>query len=450
MVFFCWGVLWFNTAVTYADEPPQLDYLFPAGGQQGTTVELEIGGYLDPWPVEVWTDCPGLKFEVVQDSFVHTATETESSPGILLYERKGIGKLVVEIDKDAPIGRHLVRVYTPYGTSSPMPFSVGYRQEQSDQEPNDIVDRAQPVSKLPVTINGRFWGDHARQVLSRDPRTGRTHFRSDTDTYAVTLEAGQWLIAATEAYALGYAIDTVLDLREANGAKLAHNNDVHFSTYDSFLAYQAEKSGTYFLQVLAFHLQRATSNQKADLVLRDSAVYRLTLSHGPYAQYTYPAAVQRGKKTLLQVYGINLPSPTGVLIHELDLFSRQSLDDHVLVTTPDFENPLRLGDCWTIQQSKKMSRMISVNWLSQYRCLLRSTVVSIGQATRIILRSLPKRTSSSLSCYRRPTMLTRCLVFCKLKIRMARSWFSTKRCIPVRAWYGKLLMTARSIFEPAS
>ena len=352
--FFLLGMLWFNTAVIYADEPPQLDYLFPAGGQQGTTVEIEIGGYLDPWPVEVWTDCPGLKFEVVQDSFVHTATETESSPGILLYERKGIGKLVVEIDKDAPIGHHLVRVYTPYGTSSPMPFSVGYREEKSDQEPNDIVDRAQLVSKLPVTINGRFWGDHARQVLSRDPRTGRMHFRSDTDTYAVTLEAGQWLIAATEAYALGYAIDTVLDLREANGAKLAHNNDVHFSTYDSFLAYQAEKSGTYFLQVLAFHLQRATSNQKADLVLRDSAVYRLTLSHGPYAQYTYPAAVQRGKKTLLQVYGINLPSPTGVLIHEMDLFSRQLLAGHVLVTTPSFENQLRLeivGDS-TIQENE--------------------------------------------------------------------------------------------------
>ena len=55
--YFLLGVLWFNTAVTYADEPPQLDYLFPAGGQQGTTVELEIGGYLDPWPVEVWSNC---------------------------------------------------------------------------------------------------------------------------------------------------------------------------------------------------------------------------------------------------------------------------------------------------------------------------------------------------------------------------------------------------------
>ena len=349
---FCLLAVWFNTVAMCADEPPQLDYLFPAGGQQGTTVELEIGGYLDPWPVEVWTDCPGLKFEVVKDAFVHTATETESSPGILLYERKGIGKLVVEIDEDAPIGRHLVRVYTPYGTSAPMPFVIGHRQEQSDQEPNDIVDRAQLISQLPVTINGRLWGDHARQVLSRDRLTGRVHFRTDTDTYAITLETGQWLIASTEAYALGYAIDTVLDLREANGAKLAHNNDVHFSTYDSFLAYRAEKSGTYFLQVFAFHLQRPTSNQKPDLLLRDSAVYRLTLSHGPHAQYTYPASVRRGEKTHLQVYGINLPSPTGVLIHEFDLSGHHAVDDHVLMTTPKFENRLRLevGDGEAIQE----------------------------------------------------------------------------------------------------
>lgn len=107
-----------------ADEPPQLDYLSPAGGQQGTTVELEIGGYLDPWPVQVWTDCPGLKFEVVADHFQHVPSETERSPGILLYERKGIGKLIVQIAEDAPIGRHLVRIYTPYGGSTPVPFAV--------------------------------------------------------------------------------------------------------------------------------------------------------------------------------------------------------------------------------------------------------------------------------------------------------------------------------------
>ena len=348
----CLLAVWFSAAATCADEPPQLDYLFPAGGQQGTTVEIEIGGYLDPWPVEVWTDCPGLRFEVVKDAFVHTATETESSPGILLYERKGIGKLVVKIAEDAPIGRHLVRVYTPYGTSAPMPFAVGHRQEQSDQEPNDVVDRAQPISQLPVTINGRLWGDHARQVRSRDLRTGRVHFRTDTDTYAIALKAGQWLIASTEAYALGYAIDTVLDLRDSNGAKLAHNNDVHYSTHDSFLAYKAEESGTYFLQVLAFHLQRPTSNQKPDLLLRDSAVYRLTLSHGPHARYTFPAAVRRGEKTPLHVYGINLPSPTGVLIHELAPSDYHAVDDYVVAATPKFENRLRLevADCEAIQE----------------------------------------------------------------------------------------------------
>ena len=355
---FCLLAAWLNVTVTCGDEPPQLDYLFPAGGRQGTTVELEIGGYLDPWPVKVWTDCPGLKFEVDKDAFVHTAAETESSPGILLYERKGIGKLVVEIAEDAPIGRHLVRVYTPYGASAPMPFVIGHRQEQSDQEINDTLERAQPISQLPVTINGRLWGDHARQVLSRDLRTGRVHFRSDTDTYAITLEAGQWLIASTEACALGYAIDTVLDLREVNGAKLAHNNDVHFSTYDSFLAYQAGKSGTYLLQVLAFHLQRPTSNQKPDLVLRDSAVYRLTLSHGPHAQYTYPASVLRGEKTHVQVYGINLPSLTGALNHELDLSGNHIVDHHLMITTPNFENQLRVevGDGPAIHEDEPNDR----------------------------------------------------------------------------------------------
>lgn len=325
-----------------ADEPPDLHYLSPAGGQQGTTVELEIGGHLDPWPPAVWTDCPGLTFKVVEDDFRHVPMETESSPGTLLYERKGIGRLVVEIAADAPIGRHLVRIYTPYGASTPVPFVVGYRPEQTDQEPNDTIQDAQPISQLPVTINGRLWGDHARVVVSRDV-VGGVNFRSDTDTYTITLEAGQWLIASTEAYGLGYPIDTVLDLRDADGVKLAHNHDAYHSTYDSRLAFRAPEAGTYYLQLLAFHVHMNRAFQKVDLVLRDSAVYRLTLSHGPHATFTYPPGVLRGRKTPLQVHGINVPSPTGVVIQEIDLTGHPPLEDHALLASDKFENRLRLA-----------------------------------------------------------------------------------------------------------
>src|SRR4051794_33090916 len=49
---------------------PSIEYLFPAGGHQGTTVTITVRGKpdakdakIDPWPAKVWADSPGLEFK---------------------------------------------------------------------------------------------------------------------------------------------------------------------------------------------------------------------------------------------------------------------------------------------------------------------------------------------------------------------------------------------------
>src|SRR6516225_6103945 len=40
--------------------PPALNYLFPAGGQRGTTVEVTASGSFERWPVQAWVSGKGV------------------------------------------------------------------------------------------------------------------------------------------------------------------------------------------------------------------------------------------------------------------------------------------------------------------------------------------------------------------------------------------------------
>ena len=113
---------------------PVLDYLYPAGGQRGTTVTVTAGGKFEKWPVQAWTDSPGLK----------------AQPGT------ASGSLFGQIDKDVAPGPHLLRLYNGEGASALRLFMVGADREVAEAEPNDEIANAQPVDSLPLTVDGRL------------------------------------------------------------------------------------------------------------------------------------------------------------------------------------------------------------------------------------------------------------------------------------------------------
>ncbi|HOY57472.1 MAG TPA: hypothetical protein PK640_04950 [Verrucomicrobiota bacterium] len=115
---------------------PEIEYLFPAGGQQGARFEVIVGGKLDPWPVGVWTDDAGIRF----------------GPGL------ANGVFEVAIDPGVAPGGHLVRVYTSEGASKPALFMVGADPEVTHfpQSPTNRVQAAAPPAPVPVTLNGQL------------------------------------------------------------------------------------------------------------------------------------------------------------------------------------------------------------------------------------------------------------------------------------------------------
>ena len=275
--------------------PPTLDHLFPAGGQQGTTIAVTATGKFDSWPVEVWTDTPGLRFK----------------PG------KDKGKFQVEVATNAPPGPHLVRVYTGEGASTLRFFLVSQTLEQLDKEPNDDFAKPQSVEKLPVILNGKL------------DKSG------DVDSYAVSLEAGQWLIAAVDAYRLRSTTDPLLRIVDTNGVQVAFNHDSR--NFDPFLAWRAERAGTYVVQVMGFPFPATAS---VNLAGGAGYIYRLTLTDGPYLEYAFPPTAGRGEKTSLQIVGWNLAAGDGPMRQVMDTAMLPADSDSAELHAPGALNSL--------------------------------------------------------------------------------------------------------------
>jgi hypothetical protein len=238
------------------------EFLFPAGGQTGTTVSVTVGGKLDGWPVAAWTDHPGLVFKPATNS----------------------GTYSVSIGADVPPGPHLVRFHNGDGAAEPRTFVVGLRDEVLEVEPNDDFRKAQRLDRFAVVVNGRL------------EKAG------DVDSFAVKAEQGKWLVAAVDCYALGSSVDPVLQILDERGVRVAFNHDTH--NLDALVAWQVPRTGSYIVQLLGFAHPPA-----ADVAAKGSPayVYRLTVTTGPFVRSAMPAGANRGMKSSVNLMGWNLP-----------------------------------------------------------------------------------------------------------------------------------------------
>jgi hypothetical protein len=243
--------------------PPAVTYLFPAGGQRGTAVEVTAAGSFERWPVRAWVSGHGV-----------TAT-----PG------KDKGKLTVTVAADAEPGTRWVRLFDEQGASAPRPFLVGTLPEVAEQEPNDDPKHPQVLPGPAVTVNGRL---------------GKP---GDVDCFAVTCRQGQTLVADLEANStLRSPMDAVLQVVSPDGFVLAENND--FRGLDPRIVYPVPHDGTYVVRTFAFP---ATPDSSIRFAGAENYVYRLTVTTGGFADYPVPLAVARAAPGAVDLVGWNLP-----------------------------------------------------------------------------------------------------------------------------------------------
>jgi Bacterial pre-peptidase C-terminal domain len=247
--------------------PPTLTHQFPAGAKRGTKVTVTCAGAF-AWPVMV--RAPGLDVTVAAES----------------------GKLDVAIPEDLAADRAWIRLYTAEGASAALPFLIGSYNEIAEKEPNNTPSAAQALAETNVTINGLLEG-------------------ADVDGFAVTLSAGQTLVATLDANGrLGSPMDAMMQIVSPDGIVLAENNDD--VDLDPRIVFTAPKAGTYIVRLFAF-----PSAPDTTIAFRGGAnyIYRLTLATGPYISHAIPqsATLSSGQPAAagdVEIFGWNIPAGT--------------------------------------------------------------------------------------------------------------------------------------------
>jgi hypothetical protein len=204
--------------------------VFPPGGQRGTTVLVQLAG-------------PGIPPGTTQ-------------------------KVAIPADELLPLQYVIPDLAS--AADLELPFVCGKHSETMEVEPNGVAAQANNL-QLPMTANGRI--DEL----------------GDEDWYRLPLALGQNVLLETTAHRmLRSPIDTLVEVYDAAGKKLAENDDgfaidyisMHdYRSMDSRLSFAAPAAGEYFVRV---------SDQAGSFGPR--AVYRLTasLAEPDFALWLHP------------------------------------------------------------------------------------------------------------------------------------------------------------------
>jgi hypothetical protein len=259
-------------------ETPTCAYIFPAGGQRGTTVPVRIGGHFLHNQAEFRIEGAGVSG---RSPIARTDTIWFEGPLLLLpasqqkedYPKDYAGE--IKIVADAPMGLRIWHCTTSQGITPGMKFVVGDLPEVVEEE---IEGREPPQAvSLPITINGRIFP------------------REDVDDWSFELRAGQVVTCEVQAARIGSGLDSHLQVFDPQGKVVAENADSFDA--DSFVRFQAERDGR--------HVVRIFDARFGGL---QHFVYRLTISTGPWLDWVYPLGGRRGTTIPLKLTGANLPA----------------------------------------------------------------------------------------------------------------------------------------------
>lgn len=263
----------------FADAPVAM-YIFPAGGQRGTSVKFRVGG------LYLHESCPfAMTGPGISSPAKIEATETLWFEGPVIplpdsqqaedYPRDLAGMLTIAAD--AAPGLRTWRVWTDQGTVPSRPFIVGDLPEIVEQEIDGTPIPVRVV--LPVTINGRIFP------------------REDVDLWTFEAKAGQTITCTALTARLGSPFDARLEIRDSRGVRIAESTEAALPGTDAHVRFTAPADGTYSVGI---HDVKYGGLQHY--------VYRLTLTAGTFVDHVFPLGGRRGTVTKFELSGCDVPA----------------------------------------------------------------------------------------------------------------------------------------------
>lgn len=312
-------------AATAQQNPPHLAYVYPAGGQRGTTIQVKVGGQFLNGVTNVYVSGSGVlakAFDYARPMNAMQATqlreklqELQKLPARAEVQKEmadirlklasfsrgvspalaEIATLQVTLAPDAELGQRVLRLATPQGLSNPLVFSVGelpeFVEKQSEvrvlvaglnQAEVIAVESADMKVTLPVTVNGRLVPRAARP---QPAIPGQQFTPGDVDRYRFWARRGEKLVVAVSARELmPYLADAVpgwfqsaVALLDDQGNELAYADHYRFEP-DPVLSFEIPRDGEYVVRIKDT-LYRG----------REDFVYRIRLGELPVIADVFPS-----------------------------------------------------------------------------------------------------------------------------------------------------------------
>jgi hypothetical protein len=332
---------------------PHVGYVFPAGGRQGASFEVRVGGqylgnvtnacvsgagvqaavveYIRPLTQQQVNDLR-MQQKVLQDKRAAAQAARSGAPPVAGQPRPTwtaedmkaiaeirdklaqfqkrmanpvIGETVtlrITIAPDAEPGERELRLGAPMSLSQPLVFCVGQLPEVNKPEPP--VGAPLPGPNRDANPNAQRAAPPVEPRLVLPCVVNGQILPGGVDRYRFEAGKGQKLVIAAAARELmPYLADAVpgwfqaaISLYDEQGHELAFADHFRFHP-DPVLFYEIPKNGEYILQI-------------RDSIYRgrEDFVYRITVGEVPFVTGIFPLGGPAGAQTTVQVTGWNLPA----------------------------------------------------------------------------------------------------------------------------------------------
>lgn len=260
-----------------------LGYLYPAGGEVGTTVEIEGGGLNINRATKVLFSHPDIKGEIepIKESPKNKRRRRrlndQSSPQ--LADRV---KIRITIAPNVPCGMYDLRLQGPKGVSNMLPFEVASYPNILEKG-NSWMRKPNEVTSLPAVLCGYV-----------SP--------GGVDYFRFSGQKGETIVASVKARQLvPYIADAVpgwfqpvIKIVDSRGKEIAYCDD-YYHYVDPVIIATLPKDGNYTLMIHdAIYRGRQDFN------------YRIHLGTIPFVTGRYPAYGVAGKRVRQELEGVNL------------------------------------------------------------------------------------------------------------------------------------------------
>ena len=343
-------------ALSVAWSAPNIGFVYPAGGQRGTTLVVSIGGQTLTGANAAYCSIPGVQTRILGYDRPATQTEinnarekqqelvekqraarstSELKPGAnrpvwtaddqrkLEDTREILAKrpnrlaapaiaetvlLLVTIPAAVQPGDYEFRLRTTTGLSNPLVFQVSDLPESADLV---VTGSTNPPAALATrdTNQRSPVKKPARDVTLPTVVNGQI-MPGEVDRYRFSARRGQQLVIVVRARDLiPYLADAVpgwfqatVALYDAKGKELAYDDDFRFHP-DPVLHFEIPRDGDYFVEIKD-GIYRG----------REDFVYRIALGELPFVTSIFPLGGRVGERTVVELKCWNLP--TNMLVAE--------------------------------------------------------------------------------------------------------------------------------------